>query len=197
MRTEERAIYLYAELSERAQEKARDWYRAKSNCFEANYITSEAKEFAAIMGIRHPQIYWRVAYGKGNGACIVGDYYPPGADHIHLLRSKDAPKEVIAIAENLAVVQALYENTVYGTISQIAHYHSMQFDLGTDCFDGVAGTRDLTADDEGEVKIQWRAFAHWIYMSLDAEYEYTQTDEYVADALIANEYEFTVDGVLV
>lgn len=37
-------------------------------------------------------------------------------------------------------------------------------------------------------------FASWLYRVLEAEYDYQNSDECVAETIVANEYEFTADG---
>ena len=37
-------------------------------------------------------------------------------------------------------------------------------------------------------------FAHWVYRTLEKEYEYLDSDEHVDEMLTINEYEFTAEG---
>lgn len=39
-----------------------------------------------------------------------------------------------------------------------------------------------------------RDLARWLYRQLEREYDYLTSDEAVDEAILANEYSFTVDG---
>lgn len=39
-----------------------------------------------------------------------------------------------------------------------------------------------------------RDLARWLYRQLEREYDYLTSDEAVDEAIVANEYSFTVDG---
>ena len=52
----------------------------------------------------------------------------------------------------------------------------------------------MAREDWAELTKTLRAFADWIYLQLQNEYEYQNSDEQVAETIEANEYEFTVDG---
>lgn len=48
---------------------------------------------------------------------------------------------------------------------------------------------------ESDLKDNARSFMDWIYKQLETEYEWRNSDGVVAKNIIANEYEFTADGV--
>ena len=52
-----------------------------------------------------------------------------------------------------------------------------------------------TSDDfEFVIEDALRDFARWIYRQLDAENDYRNSDEYVDDCIVANDYEFYEGG---
>ncbi|RQP07155.1 MAG: antitoxin of toxin-antitoxin stability system, partial [Paracoccus sp. BP8] len=54
--------------------------------------------------------------------------------------------------------------------------------------------QDMTADAEETVIEALRDLARWLYRQLEREYDYLTSDEAVDEAIVANEYSFTVDG---
>ena len=52
----------------------------------------------------------------------------------------------------------------------------------------------MTADAEATVIEVLRDLARWLYRQLEREYDYLTSDEAVDEAIVANEYSFTVDG---
>ncbi len=52
----------------------------------------------------------------------------------------------------------------------------------------------MTADAEETVIEAMRDLARWLYRQLEREYDDLTSDEAVDEAIVANEYSFTVDG---
>ena len=65
-----------------------------------------------------------------------------------------------------------------------------------DCPDGVSPGKFFDDAAETFTDIS-RDLMRWLYSSLEAEYEYQNSDEKVADNIIINGYEFDVDGNLI
>lgn len=71
--------YTFEELSEKAQEKARDWYRTAMYEFgdyedAAEAVIEDAKAIGEILGIQIDRVYYSVSYSQGDGACFEGTY---------------------------------------------------------------------------------------------------------------------------
>lgn len=91
---------------------------------------------------------------------------------------------------------ALHEKVADASASVRAshRYHS----LSVEWYHGS----DVETDDESAAedaamepfKSLCEDFASWLYRVLETEYEYQNSDECVAETIIANEYEFTADG---
>ena len=113
-------LYRFEELSARAKENARDWWRELEQMdFEPDYADFEA--IANILGIEfdakpikllgggtryQPTIYWSGFSSQGDGACFEGCYrYAKGASKA--IRDY-APKDerLHAIADNLQEIQS-------------------------------------------------------------------------------------------
>lgn len=204
--TKEYTIYKFEELSDRAKETARDWWRqAENEDFDTEFLYDDFEHMGKLLGIEFkqrasrmmdggthyaPTIYWSGFSSQGDGACFEGTYsYRKGAAKAIRKESGDSEKTLIDIAERL---QALQKRNFYGVTADMAHsghyYHSgcmrvtVEHDSGRDVAD---------ADDFIECM---RDFADWIYSRLEAEYNSRMEDEYVDDAITANEYTFDING---
>ena len=213
----ETTVYKFDELSEKAKEKARDWYRQGNmeDNFWSESVLEDASQIAAILGIEQKQrpvqtmggktryedcIFWSGFWSQGDGASYEG-WYRPTKDAPEKIREY-APKDekLHQIADDLAAICAEYPLLAYVKIEQSGHYshkYTMSFEAAFD-----------DPEDENEESITWEAqsaaekafaeplrdFAQWIYDSLEKEYEYRQRDEVVDEEILANEYGFTEDG---
>lgn len=199
-------LYQFDELSDRAKERARDWWKqSETEDFDTDYMYDDFVRMGALIGIEFkqravplmgggtrydPTIYWSGFSSQGDGACFEGDYsYAKGAPAAIRKETSDSEKTLIDIAERL---QALQKRYFYGVTASMEHsgryYHSgcmrvaVEHDSGRDVAD---------ADDFIECM---RDFADWMYKQLEAEYYSRMEDDYVDDAIRANEYTFTESG---
>ncbi len=91
MRVKETKVFTFDELSDKAKERARDWYREASN--RDNYwsenVLEDAQTIGAMLGIEfktrayktvggkersEPCIYWSGFWSQGDGASFEGRY---------------------------------------------------------------------------------------------------------------------------
>ncbi len=214
-RIKQTEVFKYDELDERAQERARDWYRqcdAGDNYFSDGIIETAAdaadmlgidlrQRKVQLMGGGHrykPEIYWSGFSSQGDGACFVGTW---GASKL-ALESTDKLKaewptdaELARIADGLADIAAKYPN------ASASIEHTRGNNMRIDCESGIEGgyndDENAQADadfPDDDVKELLRDFAHWIYRALEKEYEYVNADDQVAENIRANEYEFDSEG---
>ena len=209
MRTIEKTVFTFDELSDSAKENARQWWRDAEN-FDSYWhesVFDDAAERADILGIDlhqtrvnlagggyryNPTIYFSGFSSQGDSACFEGSYtYQKGAVKA---MSQYAPndKELQRIATAL---QALQKHHFYSLTANCRHsghyYHAycMSVDVGYSRDD----SRDIS-DAESELTELLRDFANWIYRQLEAEYEYQMSDEVVDENIRMNEYEFDENG---
>ncbi len=203
--TVEHTLYTFEELSDRAKEAARDWWReAEQMDFDPDYDDFEA--IAKILGIEfdakpiklmgggtryQPTIYWSGFSSQGDGACFEGRYrYAKGASKA--IRDY-APKDerLHAIADNLQAIQRKAFYRLEAKCSHRGHYcHSgcMQVDVWD-------STSDYSTNvDEDGIAEALRDFANWMYRQLEAEYEYRMSEENVDESIKLNEYTFDESG---
>lgn len=215
-RTQTTLVYKFDELSDRAKEKARDWWREHvfhDSC-DWEHVYTDAETIAALMGIEIGQRSFETVGGKtrsepaisfsgfssqGDGASFEGCYYFKP----HALRAikKHAPQDAklhsiaqrLTDAQKAAKRQIAFKITTRGNYS---HSGSMEFDLLAWDKPGEKYLKldAITSEAEKDARDAIRSFADWIYRQLEAEYEWQMADEQVDDSITANEYEFTEDG---
>ena len=171
MRTEALHIYTYEELSDEAKAKARDWYRKNDDNEYSEFVIDDAKEVAALMGWEIDKVYYSGFWSQGDGACFEG---------------------IMRYNKGCAKLVKAYTNEA--SVKHRGHYqHEMctEFDCG-DTRHNYGWLQNPEAEDD--IKEIARDFMRWIYKRLEAEYEYSVSDEVVAETIIANGYEFTEDG---
>lgn len=208
MRTVETKVYTFDELSDRAKERARDWYRDGMETDDyAEYVIEDAARMADILGInlrtrtatlmsggtrQEPQIYWSGFSSQGDGACFVGTYsYRKGSTRA-IKREAPQDTDLHEIAETLRDVQKRNFYRLEASVTHTGHY-SHEYSTTIEVFDREDNYRDLGAD-EGVVKDALRDFMRWVYRSLEREYEYQTSDEQVDETIRANDYEFDEQG---
>lgn len=220
--TTTRTVYQFAELSDRAKETARDWWRgviSESIDWAEYVIDQDAPETAALLGIdmnQHPvklmngstvyrpRIYWSL--DRSGGVGFDAEYrYQPGA-LAKLLRDRPATytdrdgnvqpcetnTELHAIARRL---QAAQRPNFYGLTAKIRAGRRDECSISVEVFDREGYEAAGKAADEIDAALQ--DFAHWIYSSLQRELDYRMSDEAVDEDITANTYEFNEDGEIV
>ena len=198
MRVIETQVFKYEELSDKAKEKARDWYRSlNTDNYFAEPVIDDAEQVAEMLGIefarrngsKEPAVYWRGFWSQGDGASFEGTYrYAKGAaKKVREYAPRDT--ELHGIADRL---QKLQSRIFYRGRFEIRArgYYQHSGTMTTEWYDHCP-------DDIGDDILQeLRNFADWIYSNLERAYEWEDSDEVVAENIIANEYEFTEEGEL-
>lgn len=191
-RTETIQVLQFAELSDAAKVKARDWYRSTNDgcCDWSEFVIDDAKAIAALMGIEIDNVGFSGFWSQGDGAHFTGTFgyakgctkavaeYAPLAGGLH------------AIARDWQALQAANFYKLNGTVSHSGRY---QHAFSTD-FDVYHGEAYASDDTTNAVKEVLRSLMNWIYCQLEDEYNCINADEAVDENITANEYEFTEDG---
>jgi len=219
MRQETVNIYTFDELSDAAKEKAREWYRGCMDSSDFDYVIEDAVRMGELLGIEFrthavklyggkirydANIYWSGFDSQGDGASFEGTYqYKKGAlkavqaacptewtGNDGIKHEYSGNKELYRIAGVLQRAQASQFYQIATRVTQSGRYyhaHTMCFEHERD--DG----KDLKNDCE-DIEEALRDFANWIYDQLDKENDYRDSDEYIDEAIIVNDYEFTAEG---
>lgn len=205
----ETTVYKFAELSEDAKERARDWWRG---CIESDELANydDWESIATILGIsfatrsvqlmgggsrQDPLISWSVGGCQGDGARFNGhyEYSKQAGKRIRAYAPNDT--ELHRIADALQRVQAGQFYQLVATMSEGTgsnfYSHSGTMAVDVDRKDGA----DADLCDASEKLTQlMRDFADWIHGQLVAQWEYLHSAESVDESILANDYEFTESG---
>ena len=213
MRAIETTVYTFAELSDEAKERAREWYRScmDSDCYWHEFIYEDANTIAEIIGIQidtvsvtlmdgskryKPAISFSGFYSQGDGACFTGRYaYAKGScKAIRSYAPQDA--ELHRIADWLCAIQKRHFYMLNSRIAQSGNYcHARTMSVETLWEYSSDGYPSIDTQDEVEQLI--RDFVDWIYKQLQSEYEYQNSDEAIDEAIECNGYEFNDQGEIV
>lgn len=189
--------YTFPELSEKAKDKARQYYHDvyMSDGFWYECIIEDAKEVGKILGFDIENIYFSGFWSQGDGASWSGDYrYEKGAPaKVAGYTGKDS--ELIRIAQGLQDIQRRNFYKLVASVSRTGYYchsHTMRADVE----DRTDPYRDVSGAEEDLLKL-FRDFADWIYSNLEKEYDYRTSDAAIAEDFDANGVLFTADGSVV
>jgi hypothetical protein len=194
----EKTVYTYDELSDRAKEKAREWWREDGLSYDWWDSTYEMLDDAAkLLGIEidrkrgnMPAIWFQGFYTQGSGSAFDGRYYyrKGAAKEVR----KEFPKweELHRIADALQAVQRKY---FYKLSAGIRSERDTWVSVNVEHDDRPY---DCPDDAEEAVKEAMRDFNHLIFGTLEDEYEYLMSDEAVEENIKANEYEFDEEGCI-
>lgn len=181
-------VYQFDELSDKAKEIAREWY--KKDYPDQGWwdtIYDDAKEAAKFLGVEITDIRFSGFWSQGDGACFIGRFRSEDLKTLDELK-ENYPLEgkLHTLLEQLHAVEHPAESWIsIGVYGHYSHSGTMTFD------DYGDGYEDEAFD---EVKKCLRSFADWIYMQLEKEHEYLTSDSYVDELITAVEYWFLVDG---
>ena len=202
-------VFTVDELSDKARERARSWYREEGLFDEwYDYIYDDFQTICRIVGITlrtspvrlygggtrdKPHIWFQGFWSQSDGACYEGHYsHTRGA--AKALRTH-APKDTELHGIVDAVLNAQRRNIwqLHATVRQIGREHhasSMEIDVERD-----SPTWQPIADGADDTIVEaLRDLARWLYRQLRDAYEAETSDCAVDEALAVNEYTFTKDG---
>jgi len=187
MRVVETQVFQYGELSDKAKERARQWYRDASQQDDdySEFVLSDAETIAGLMGIEFerrgnkPAVYWSGFWNQGDGASFEGRFSP----------LSDAAEKVKAHAPQDETLHAIAAILAAGTAGRVSLWSGRNY-----CHSGMMQFEAEDGNDAPITRDALRAFADWIYKQLESEHEYQNSDSHVAETIEANEYEFTAEG---
>jgi len=212
-RTVELQVYTFDELSDRAKEKAREWYKeCESQEFGAfGELFEPAEIVAALLGIefdtktvqlhggktrQEPDIRYSGFCSQGDGASFVGSYSPK---HSSIDIRAEFPKDekLHAIADALTAFHCRYilnhgSREWSAKITQNDNHYVHARTMDATVYDADGEEVEIPLSDE--FRDIMRDFADWIYRSLEEDYDYRMSDECVDESIRSNEYEFDEDG---
>lgn len=196
-------LYQFDELSDKAKEKAREWYRegAFDDGLWDDITIEDAKTCLAFAGFAISEILYTGFWSQGDGACFTGTWMAEDTKDPRKMKSH-APQdtELHAIAEEMFAIKKLCQAAGATITHHGRYYHKFSVDFEFD-FPVASGSDEKRAKTEAleaqlieRIKETARRAMQWIYDQLEKEYEWQTADEQVDEAIRCNEYEFTEDG---
>ena len=175
MQTKVIETYGIEELEGRAKENALDWLREGLDYDWWDFAFEYAKKCASILGIEIDDIYFSGFYSQGDGACFNGRFSYAKGWKKALKMYAPIDRELVRMAQELQAIQAPYFYNLSGAIDCNERYN-------------------MPVEDLSQV---FTDFAHWIYRSLEKEYEWLTSEEQLIETAKANGYAFDSDGRIV
>jgi hypothetical protein len=197
--------YRFDELSPRAKECARDWWRDSGGPDEYDYIIDDIVHAGQMLGIefttnpvklfggglRHaPALYWSVGFSQSDYAAFEGvwHYRRGSLADIRKEYPKDTSLQTIAADLQRYSKAAFYQLTAYCRMNQDSQRVSVDWADGRYAAIPPVSEQGIT----GALQV----FAQWAYQRLRDEVEYQHSDEVVDENIRCNGYEFDVNGRL-
>lgn len=185
-------VFTFDELSEKAKDRARQWYSEGLETWWSEPVQEDARRILAFLGFSELALYWAGFCSQGDGACFIGRFDKPES----CLRAIEAE----GVREE-AVLQAAQEldalpSGFFARLKHSGHYYhegSVYVDDGEKT-DAEGETVSGSAEDEADFIGAVRVLCKWFYKSLESAYEWHTSDEAIAEYCEANEWEFTADG---
>lgn len=205
-RIKQTLIFKYEELADKAKERARNWYREAGPCDNdfAETITEEFHEVLSAFGFnvdRKRGLSWSGFWSQGDGAAFVGTWYASDFKPEALLadRPKVWPKEsgghaCVTNTELHRIADELKACKEAGLTSASITRSHRGFFMSLADWSGEAPCGTGLEDWAVRFIEASRDLAQWFYKSLETEYEYQNSDEQIAESIIASGYEFTEEG---
>lgn len=192
-RTVTHEVYKFAELSDKAKGKARDWYREGGLDYDWwDCIYSDFDMIAGILGFEVKDKQFSGFWSQGDGACFTGRYtYAKGAC-ANIRAHAPLDRDLHAIADALYSVQRKAFYQLGATLTKSSHHYSHANTVSVEAWRN--DDKEVADHQQDAIREATRDLMGWLYASLEKEYEYLNSDESVTDSIEANEYEFNENG---
>lgn len=211
--TIETKAYTLDELSGRAKEKARDWYRLHDHdSIETEFMFEDFVRMGNILGIefdthavklhgggvRHePNIYYSGFCSQGDGACFEGTWKlrRESIEEIKVEAPEDTTLHDIAV--RLWPMRFGAEDLLWASVKHTKRYYhenSVDIEVGEGDDDYIYDDSAIDKAATDQIVEALRDFCRWMYNQLDEENDYLNSDECVDGNIEANEYLFDEDG---
>ena len=198
MRNLEFKVYYFEELSEQAKKKAIEDFRRGDTweLWDSDNLSEYFKERLMEYGFYDDvQIEFSLCYCQGDGVAFYGEidfsiWLKNHQDHF----TKKELKRLEWLNEEFGIGLSTIRNS-YGY--HYSHYNTMDINVTCDVYEGL---RDSDLLDEVLNKVEELLKDEVVELSREferigyEEIEYKNSDEYIIERIIANEYEFMEDG---
>lgn len=175
--------YNITELAPSAKERALEWLREGLDYEWYDFVFDDAKKCASILGIEIGDIYFSMYVG----ACFNGRFSYAKGWKKALKEYAPIDTELLRIGQELQAIQKPYFYNLSGMIESNDRYKTTKaaFHWSED---------NMPVEDLSQV---FTDFAHWIYRSLEKEYEWLTSEDQLIETAKANGYAFDSEGRVV
>ena len=203
----EKTVYQFSELSDKAKEKARDWFRSCSDSSDLDNVITDFCSIADLIGLElhthpvklmsgksrlDPDIFYSVGYCQSDYAAFAGTWrYKKGC----LKAIADYAPQDKTLHAIVSDWQTLQKTSFYRLRAICSEKRGNQY--VNEVLKGYSSRYDeevVNADIENEASNIVDRLASWLYSALRDEVDYQSSDEYVDEGIAANEYEFYENG---
>ena len=176
-----RTVYTFAELAPKAQDKAIDGAaRAAAEFWEADAVLDDVEIVLALLGftVKREGINYSGFCSQGDGASIVGSWYPSDIKPAELRAYAPQDPELHAIADTLgALADRVKSLDAPGVIlKRTGHHYVHAYSIGYD-YDDMPEAEHETFEHAA------RDLMNWIYSQLEADYTYQTSDDTIRESL--------------
>lgn len=191
--TREYKVYKFNELSDKAKENSREWYRigTQNDSYWSEFVIDDCTTIASLMGIQIEHIYFRGFWSQGDGACFVGNFSSKDVKTGKVMEYAPKDKELNGIAQEFERLSKLYPNISFSVKHVGTYHHENSVDFTFDIEGNEPENYNEMVKQLEEVS---KDFMRWIYKQLEQAYDDQNSDENVDYIIMSNEYEFTEDG---
>ena len=132
---------------------------------------------------------------QGDGAYFTGTYNNSGISREKLLDYCPADEEFIDFYDSLSLILAEWSQAGF----KLCHKGNYSHECGAyidyvECFDELGNTVDYEGYIESKILAACREIMTIMYSRFEATYYELQSESEIYETLLANEYEFTIDG---
>lgn len=187
-------VYKFNELSDKAKERAREWYRQGNLDYDWwSAVYDDAKECLAHAGFSIDDILFTGFHSQGDGACFNGSWSASDVDAQAMRGHAPLDDTLHVIADAMEKLATRYPEASLTVRHHGHHNHEYCTRFDVELGDDTETSTEL----EANLIETSRKAMRWIYRQLEKEYEYRMSDEVCDDEIIANEYEFTESGNII
>lgn len=196
--------YAFAELDERAQQRALDWYReGQTEVWEPDL--DDVATCLRYLGIEldsdnrgRPDIHYRISWSQGDGASFEGVWHAEAMD-LAELHQYTGDTTLHRLGAQLLAVLLCHPRAECRIITGVGVGIGW---INIECV--YSGESDDDGDPAGldemvweQLKTAFRGCADWVYRRLRDDLEYQTSDESCTEGIDANGYQFDEDGRVV
>ena len=194
MRVVETKVYTYAELSPKAQERARDWYISLSDSSDLDIVADEWKrDVLPALGFSAVEALWSGFASQGDGAYFAGTWRARDCNPAAMLADRPTDETLHSLAERLLRIACAHRDMFASLRHTGRYYHeySVSYDVETET--PIESDQEYIALETEFIEV-CRALMCHLYLRLDDMNDAIREDDYVAECLSGGCYEFTEEG---